>query len=170
MERGASPRSFELMHSLVRFDTRPQEEELIVAALDLGDWLLLQPELARKDRDIIERAETALRRLPDVTPDLDAEYGFAVRSPFRDGELYRSWAVGICPSSLEIFSIYSPDPRVDIWEEINSELHFYLEPGCPNQHTPSRYKQWMAEVRAAERFRALAAEFEVDVYEVQVNA
>lgn len=116
-------------------DIQPDEWPLIQAAIGLGDWLAAQPEMTDDQRAAIRAVQHALGKLPDITWELNACYGFAVTDRMlrewnergRSGPcppaLWRFWSVeyyerestdGSPEATLEIFYLHSPYPaRLD---------------------------------------------------------
>lgn len=89
--------------------------KLIKAAIELGDTLLRLPEITEKSREDIARFQEVLRRLPEATLGVSAEYGFAIvnyEPDFRG--VNRDWFVSIMRDGLiEISSIYKVLPDRD---------------------------------------------------------
>ena len=110
----------------------PEDEKVIEAAIKLGDWIVCQPETTNKEKAIIQEVQAALRKLPEVTLDLSADYEFLATSielenwdgkePIPKGE-ERSWSVSygqvqdtngeIC-AIVEIFNMFHPYPRITL--------------------------------------------------------
>lgn len=144
------------------FAIREQDWPLIESAIQFGDWL--KRHAAAQDIAKVDRLQDALRRLPETTPALEVEYGFTVRFPFRNGVLYRSWMVTMSANTIEIFSNYTPDPRVDVWEEIDQELAFELTAGKPNFNSDTDYEKWCREVARMDEYMT-SGDVEIEIYE-----
>jgi hypothetical protein len=142
---------------------RPQDEALIRAALDLGDWILAQRETTRAQRRAVTALQEALRELPAAPRPIVAEYGFEVRwdPPDGKGGLYRAWRVSLSPAGLEIFSVYSPDEKIEYEDKLSHELNFWLRPARESRHDGYNCDLWMEEVRDPARFRGNGALFGV---------
>jgi hypothetical protein len=138
----------------VSYVLRPQDQALIDAAIQLGDWILAQREAGRSQRKAVAALQDALRKLPGEPPDMVAEYGFHARWESADGKgLYRAWRVSLSPAGLEIFSVYSPDEKIEYEDKLSHELNYWLRPGRENKHDGFYVAEWMEEVRTPERFR-----------------
>jgi hypothetical protein len=144
----------------VDFRIAPEEQGLITAALALGDWLVQQREAGRKERRIIGEVQQALRALPAV-PKVRAEYGFQLRSLNGKGLLYRAWRVSLSAAGLEIYSVYSPDQKIELIEKMSHELNFWIKPGETSGHDGHYRDQWIAEVSNPSQLRPGAIEFGV---------
>ncbi|MCI0433599.1 MAG: hypothetical protein L0271_08110 [Gemmatimonadetes bacterium] len=141
---------------------RPEDRTLIDAALRLGDWIRTQPGLNREQREAVDDLQAALRAMPDPPACLIAEYGFEARfGPEEANGLYRAWRVGISPAGLEIFSVYSPDLKIDIEEKLTHELNFWLRPGRLSTHDGYNVAVWIREVEDPGQIRAGATLFDV---------
>jgi len=142
---------------------RPQDEALIRAALDLGDWILAQPETTKAQRRAVTALQEALRQLPAAPPPIVAEYGFEVRwePPDATSGLYRAWRVSLSPAGLEIFSVYSPDEKIEYEDKLAHELNFWLRPARLSRHDGYNTDLWIDEVRDPARFRGNGALFGV---------
>jgi hypothetical protein len=140
---------------------RPQDETLIRAALALGDWILAQPKVTRQNRRAVAALQDALRALPAAPPPMIAEYGFHARwdPPDGKGGLYRAWRVSLSPAGLEIFSVYSPDEKIEYEDKLSHELNFWLRPAQLSRHDGYYVAEWMEEASNPERFRADGALF-----------
>jgi hypothetical protein len=142
------------------YTLRTNEEPLLNAALGLGDWLLAQNSISRQQTKAIVSLQDALRSLPRTPPPMIAEYGFHARWESADGNgLYRAWRVAFSPSGLEIYSVYSPDARIDFDDKVAHELNFWQRPSHPATHDGFYYEQWIEEVGDPDRFRKDAAVF-----------
>lgn len=105
-----------------------EEQALIEAAIRLGDWVSAQEGITNEQIEGVKQLQEALRRLPEVTDGLCAEYGFSATDvsveewdglePVPEGT-ERCWNVmysqareldGSIVSVLEIFSIFHPFP------------------------------------------------------------
>jgi hypothetical protein len=151
----------------MQYDIRPQDRPLVLAALELGDWILGQEGITEPQRDAVQALQSALFRLPDASPEIAGEYGFNVRYGDDAGSLYRAWGVSLSRAGLEIYSVYSPDPRIDLWEEMTHELDFWLRPGADNQHDGFYFGEWIDEVREPLRHQIAGADFQIqaELYE-----
>ncbi len=139
---------------------RPADEPLIQAALRLGDWILAQSGVSRAQRKAVTKLQTALRALPRAPGGMIAEYGFHVRYESPDGKgLYRAWRVAISPAGLELYSVYSPDQKIELEEKLSHELNFWLRPERPSNQDGYYYEQWIQEVSNPDNFRDPAALF-----------
>ena len=136
------------------------EQELVAAAIRLGDWLLAQRDVTRKQRRIITELQTALRQLPTV-PALAAEYGFQLRTLNGTGLLYRAWRVSLSRAGLEIYSVYSPDQAIELRDKMSHELNYWVRPGESSGHDGHYRAEWIEEVRDPAGFRVGALEFGV---------
>ena len=141
---------------------RPEDQRLVEAALRLGDWILAQKP-SRKERKAVEKLQAALRDLNAAPTNLIAEFGIEARYGIdEDNGLYRSWRVGLSPAGLEIFSVYSPDRKIEFEEKIAHELDFWLRPGVgPSDHDGFYVAEWLEEVRYPDRIRAEATLFSI---------
>jgi len=133
---------------------REQDRVLIRAALGLGDWILNQPDVTRAQRRAVEAVQDAMRALPAAPPPMIAEYGFHARREIPEGNgLYRAWRVSLSPAGLEIFSVWSPDEKIEYEEKLAHELNYWLRPDRPSKHDGYYMAEWIAEVADPERFR-----------------
>jgi hypothetical protein len=141
---------------------RAEDRPLIEAALRLGDWILGE-RISRKQRKTVEKLQDALRVLERSPARITAEYGIEARYGIEDGNgIYRAWRVGLSPAGLEIFSVYTPDRKIEFEEKIANELNFWLRPGAgESAHDGFYVKQWIDEVRDPARIRAEATLFSV---------
>lgn len=145
----------------LKYDIRPQDEALVEAAIDLGDWILSQKSTSRSQRRAVVALQKALRGLPWVEWSAETiEYGFHVRVEPPDGPgLYRAWRVMLGPSGLEIFSVYSPDAPIDIESKGERELNLWIRPDRPNSHDGYYFEEWIAEVARPDQFRGTGVLF-----------
>lgn len=141
---------------------RPDDRPLIDAALRLGDWILGE-RLSRKQRKAVEKLQDAIRDLERGPQRLTAEYGIEARYGIEEGRgIYRAWRVGLSPAGLEIFSVYSPDKKIEFEEKIANELNFWLRPGAgASAHDGFYVREWIDEVQDPARIRAEATLFSV---------
>ncbi|MGH7500608.1 MAG: hypothetical protein ACREL7_02510 [Longimicrobiales bacterium] len=141
---------------------RPDDRPLVEAAVRLGDWILEQ-RVSRKERKAIEKLQHALRNIEHAAGGFTAEYGFEARFGTEEGAgVYRAWRVTLSPAGLEIFSVYSPDRKIELVEKIARELDFWLRPGSGESTHDGHYvEQWIDEVRDPARVRAEAALFSI---------
>jgi len=157
----------------MKYDLRAEDWPLIEAAIRLGDWLVSQPEVTEEQQKAIRCLQSALRRLPEASPGVDVEYGFSAvigegyYVEMKEDEwegLYRSWGVSMFPPGLlEIFSIYTPHPEVDYFEQMAHELEFALKAGEPNERVGDfYYQEWIAEVSDPGQFRKEGVHFEIE--------
>jgi len=138
----------------VSYVLRPQDRVLIDAAIRLGDWIAGQREATRSQRKAVAALQEALRQLPARPPDMVAEYGFHARWESEDGKgLYRAWRVSFSPAGLEIFSVYSPDEKIEYEDKLSHELNYWLRPGRENKHDGFYVAEWTQEVQTPEHFR-----------------
>ena len=138
------------------FQLKLQDDPLIRAALGLGDWLLVYPDTTEEQKTAVFLLQDGLRRLPAVTPGLDAEYGFRIIAA--DEALTgidRSWRVNLYPPcNLDITNCYTPFPYPtdeDEWMELvhemmAHELFFEIEAGKPHDIGTYYFEEWIAEV------------------------
>jgi hypothetical protein len=147
--------------SPLQFLLSPVEQPLIAAAITLADWLLAQRETTRQQRNVIQRAQQALRGLPTVPAGVAAEYGFHARLLSDESLLYRAWRVSLSQAGLEIYSVYTPDTPIDLRDKMANELNFWIRPGETSGHDGHYRDAWIEEVRDPARFRAGALEFQV---------
>jgi hypothetical protein len=144
------------------YELRPGDRPLIEAALRLGDWILARPDVTDRQRAAVGVLQAALRGLPAAPPNLIAEYGFHVRyDPENGGGLYRAWRVSLSPAGLEIYSVYSPDQKIEREEKLSHELNFWLRPNRVSRHDGFYVAEWIEEVNDPDRFRAGAADFTI---------
>lgn len=149
----------------MEFQIKPEDEPLIQAAIGMGDWLLAHPDTTEDQKQAIVLLQEGLRRLPAVTPGLDAAYGFEIWTGEHEPVgLDRAWEVTLYPPGiLEIFSIYTPHPYpADIQDMTQFELMFRLEAGQPNFADVFYADEWITEVNAPEAFLQDGAGFEID--------
>ena len=142
------------------FRIAPEEQGLIAAAIALGDWLAQQREAGRKERKIIAEMQQGLRALPAV-PKVRAEYGFQLRSLNGNGLLYRAWRVSLSDAGLEIYSVYSPEQKIELVEKMSHELNFWIKPGETSGHDGHYRAEWIEEVKNPAQFRPGSIEFGV---------
>jgi hypothetical protein len=146
------------------FDIRAQDRPLIAAALRLGDWLARHPDTTASQREAIPVLREALRRLPQESAGLDVSYGCRVEWYTEAARMDRSWTAALDPiDGLQFFSIYSPWPGIEPWEQSAHELDFRLDPSAANTHDGYYYVEWVAEVSDPDQFRRPGCTFEVNV-------
>ncbi|EGW23211.1 hypothetical protein [Methylobacter tundripaludum] len=63
-----------------KFVIFPEDEKVIEAAIKLGDWIACQPETTNEEKAIVQEVQAALRKLPEVTFGLSADYEFSATS------------------------------------------------------------------------------------------
>lgn len=149
----------------MEFQIKPEDEPLIQAAIGMGDWLLAHPDTTKKQKQAIVLLQDGLRRLPTVTPGLDAAYWFeVVTGEHEPVGLFRSWEVSLSPPGiLEIFSIYTPYPYPDdVQDKMQFELRFRLDAGQPNHGDVFYAGEWIAEVSSPEQFLQEGVSFEIE--------
>jgi hypothetical protein len=143
------------------FHIAPAEQPLIVAAIQLGDWITAQRDTSRKQRKIVGQVQEALRQLPSIAKGVTAEYGFHLRTLNGTGLLYRAWRVSLSDAGLEIYSVYSPDEKIELTEKMSHELNFWIRPGETSGHNGHYLQQWIEEVADPSSLRTGAFEFAV---------
>jgi hypothetical protein len=146
-----------------RFDIQPADRPIIETSVRLGNWLAKQPEITEKQRAAIRTLQDALRWLPEHTPGLDAAYGFGGRVQTKHGRTYRCWEISMWPPDmLEIFSIYTPEIDVELWEKTSDERSFTWLVGRRGfEYGPQCFDLWIRDVLAADEFRRRCTEFEI---------
>jgi hypothetical protein len=149
------PNTEEFLEYLIATNEKP----LITAAIDLGDWITAQREISRKQRKIINEVQQALRQLPRFSRGVTGEYGFQLRNLNGDGMLYRAWRVSLSPAGLEIYSVYSPDRKIELTEKMSHELNFWIRPGETSGHNGHYLEEWIDEVSDPDRFKPESIEF-----------
>lgn len=142
------------------FQLKPEDEPLTKAALGMGDWLLAHPSTTEEQKTAILLLQEGLRRLPAMTPGLDAEYGFSIVAD--EGVLvglYRSWQVSLYPpGNLDITSLYTPFPYPSDQQEwyelahemMAHELSFEIRAGKSHNIGTYYFEEWIAEVGSPE--------------------
>jgi len=82
----------------MEFQIKLEDKPLIQAAIGMGDWLLAHPDTTEEQKQAIVLLQEGLRRLPAVTPGLDADYGFSIVAA-EDAVvgIDRSWSVSLHP-------------------------------------------------------------------------
>ena len=63
-----------------KFIIFPEDEKVIEAAIKLGDWIVCQPETTGEEKATVREVQAALRKLPEVTFGLSADYEFSATS------------------------------------------------------------------------------------------
>ncbi len=121
-----------------KFVIHPEEEKLIEAAINLGNWIICQPDITEDQKIIIQEVQAAFRKLPEATFGLNACYEFRAnnveidnwngKEPVPEGE-ERLWSAGYYQGQdangrlvavIEIFNIFHPLPR-GYYEEFAGE-------------------------------------------------
>jgi hypothetical protein len=143
----------------LQFQISETERPLITAAVQLGEWLLAQREINRKQKKIVTQMLDALRRMPEVTDSVAAEFGFQLRTMNEGTLLYRAWRVSLSQAGLEIYSVYSPDKKIELADKMMHELNYWVKPGEGSGHDGRYIEEWIAEVREPERLKPGALEF-----------
>jgi hypothetical protein len=143
------------------FQIAAAEKPLISAAIQLGDWITAQRDTSRKQRKIVGQVQQALRQLPAVAKGVTAEYGFHLRTMNGDGLLYRAWRVSLSDAGLEIYSVYSPEQKIELTEKMSHELNYWIRPGETSGHNGHYLEQWIDEVSSPDSLRNGAFEFAV---------
>ncbi len=142
------------------FQIAPEEQPLVGAAIALGEWVTQQREAGRKDRKIVGEMLQALRALPAVSK-VRGEFGFQYRTLNGNGLLYRAWRVSLSDAGLEIYSVYSPDEKIELKDKMSHELNFWIRPGEGSGHDGHYRAQWIEEVKNPAQFRPGSIEFGV---------
>jgi hypothetical protein len=122
---------------------------------------LKQPEATRKQKKIVQKVLDAMRRVPEVTPNIAAEYGFQLRVLDGSALLYRAWRVSLSSAGLEIYSVYSPDTKIELADKMSHELNYWVKPGEGSGHDGKYLQRWIEEVRDPAQLRPGALEFGV---------
>jgi hypothetical protein len=139
---------------------------LINGAIALGDTLKTMPEASAKDVLNIEKLQEVLRRLPEYTPNLSADYRFSVINitdiNFRG--INRGWGVYINPNAnglIEIASHYTilPDRDEDLEHDKEFYFTFILDDGW--DYDPKYFLEWIEEVKDPNQYRNPEQEFEI---------
>lgn len=147
----------------MKFDIRPEDWPLITAAVCLGDWLADFKGATAEQVKAIRSLQAVLRRLPEVSPGENAEYGFKAWTGEKEPpRLFREWCVYMNRNVVEIFSNYIPFPEVDVWEQMDHELAFYLRVGDQNKNSTFYYDEWIKEVSNPDAFRKAGYYFEIE--------
>lgn len=145
------------------YPLRPCDRRLVDAAVGMGDWLLGQPEITDSGRAAVEHLQAALRRLPDDTPSLCANYDFmacpTVRAEWRTMGDYpwtgigRTWGVSMCRGRLEISSTFNTHSSAAPWDEDEHELWFGVHVGGHPHQGTWNFDRWIREVAGLDRWR-----------------
>ena len=143
----------------MKFEIAESERPLISAAVALGEWLLAQRDINRKQKKIVTQMLEQLRQLPEVPPRVAAEYGFQLRMLKGGSVLYRAWRVSLSPAGLEIYSVYTPDTKIELIEKMAHELNYWIRPGEASGHDGHNMMEWIAEVRDPLELKPGALEF-----------
>ncbi len=149
----------------MKFDIRSEDWPLIAAAVGLGDWLVNFKGATKAQVETIRSLQAALRRLPQASPGLNAEYGFRVWTGENELQwLAREWCVYMNGkvNVIEIFSNFVPYPEVDIWEMMERELSFDLRAGEQNKNSTFYYDEWIKEVSNPAAFRTEGCQFAIE--------
>lgn len=157
------------------FQLKEEDLSLIEAAVELGDWLIRHG-ATDMQREVIRLLQDALRRLPEPTRSLNADYGFRVEDrrvreadrhrhisepekipvPYPDQAIQRSWSVAMYPvkrdhretgqTCLEISSTFSDLPRRNVIDEMPHELDFFIHSGASAWPSTYNHDRWIREV------------------------
>ena len=140
--------------SASRYDIRPEDEKLIQAAIEFGEWLLRQSEATESQRAAITAMLNFLRNLPLAPPpDFNGEFGFRFEPSYLDQGHIGSWMVSVCRGIFEIFGFGVQN---------NSELEWILWPGMQNQNSLVAGQDWVEQVRHARELLPPRHKFVID--------
>lgn len=147
---------------------------LINGAIALGDTLKTMPEATADDVCNIEKLQEVLRRLPEYTPNLSADYSFGVLNVtdinFRG--INRGWGVYINPGPdglIEIASHYTILPDRDEDLEHEKEFYFFFSTQDQWEWNPKYFLEWIEEVKDPNRYRNPEQEFEINTHFEIIN-
>lgn len=135
------------------FNLRPQDHQLIAAAIAFGDWLAVHPRATAAQVQIIRELQGILRRVPEDSSDvLDLSYALSVSTgsgPWDETTsvprdewkgVNRSWTVFFgrgqrgMPGHVEIFNHVNYWPAIDELEEMQEEHCCDMVAGGTNSH------------------------------------
>jgi hypothetical protein len=146
----------------------PEEQPIIQAAIELGDWLIAQFEMTDGQVAKIHRAQALLRK--GVFPPSDEAYDYALDA--NGNGLGRSWGILFSSVELEVYSIYKPksgyvEPggivnEAALWHMIDQEDEFIWKVGCLHDQ-PYDGSRWIDEVSCPEKYAAQGFELDVDM-------
>lgn len=135
------------------------ERPLITAAVQLGEWVLAQRDITRKQKKIVTQMLEALRALPQVTNGVSAEFGFDSNTVQNGDLLHRAWRVSLSAAGLEIYSVYSPVKKIELAEKMSHELNYWVKPGEGSGHDGRYVQEWIDEVRDPNKFKGGTQDF-----------
>ena len=122
------------------YDLRPDEKELIEAAIGLADWLAARPDVNREQLNAIAEMRNFLRNLPaPPAPGLNGEIGyrFELTDNVPERGHFGSWCVSVCRAMFEIFHVGADD---------TDEFEWLLCPGETNRNSLSKAREWIEQV------------------------
>ena len=124
------------------------------------------PEIIPQNVKDITSFQGVLRRLPEATPNVDAEYGFAIINYDPDFMgANQDWFVSIMRNGLiEVSIIYVDLPGRNWNIEQGEEDTFMFEPGYAREYSAERYQKWIDEVADPNRWRRPAQDFEMETH------
>ncbi len=157
----------------MRFRLRPADFKLVNSAIQLGDWILAQPEAKPEQRLAVESLNEALRKLPELTEGLDLSFGVDLGFRNPDGtSLSRAWRVGLFTSKderlrLVLYSTWTAYPPVAPGDELPHELDFELAMGDPEFEGEHCFTLWREEIESMSALRARSTYFEIEAEAVE---
>ena len=142
-----------------------QDETLINAAINLGDWLLSLPEVSELNGNKIKAIQQALKKLPKINDATFSMYGFSIeRGDEREG-LVRGWDVSLeyfsddhdRQGGLELFSSYISVPestdKAVLENKANSEVYFHWPvDNVGSQMSQERQQLWINDISKPMRY------------------
>ncbi len=156
----------------MEFQIKPEDEPLIQAAIGMGDWLLAHPDTTKEQKQAIVLLQDGLRRLPAVTPGLNADYGFSIAAT-EDAVtgIDRGWSVSLYPPcNLDIGNYYTPFPYPEgekewmelVHEMMAHELFYEIQAGKSCHDGTYYYDEWITEAGSPELYLKDGARLVID--------
>ena len=138
----------------------PQQQPLIHAAIEMGNWMKQCPETNEQARAAIEAIQQTLQSLPTLPDQTLAMYGFSIERGNAEQGLVRGWDVSIeyfaddseQQGGLELFSSWLPIPESTAPDVLatkrEKEVYFHWAIGdvcCYVNNTKA--EQWQQQVQ-----------------------
>ena len=143
------------MNELKKWNIRQEDQPLIEAAIQLGEYLKRINQISQEQKDIIQQVQDILKSIPHYIRGFKGCYQLEITNSTEPPESGKKvyWAVEIFDDVIEIFSDYETIPKLkDRYEDIKNELVFFLIAGKTNKNSTDIYEQWIKEISNPESF------------------
>lgn len=123
-----------------RYEIHSEDAPLLEAAICLGEWLGVQPEVTEDQQRAIRQMLSFLRNLPELPArGFAGDFGFSLvlDDPVYAGAHCGSWSVSVCGECLEIFSCGHDSLENFEWELTGTQM---------NRNHRCSMHEWIAQV------------------------